>query len=130
MSNMGDWLAKLTPPRQIRPQTRLPGDTPAIIDALHALSRAGLLPANTVSYYSMPCPRCGRLTSVSRSQYLDCWPPPSVCNRCRAEWIRDHPDWIARWHGMTEPEPVSGGEAESTAAVKNDPPATLNKDLW
>lgn len=90
-------ILRLNPPKAIRPRLGLPGDTPALVDALHALNRAGLLPANTSSRWRLPCPRCGRWTAVTQQQHDDYWPPASVCGRCRAEWISDHPDWAAKW---------------------------------
>jgi hypothetical protein len=69
------------------PKCRLPGDTPGLVRALHALNDAGLLKPNCygVNETTRPCPRCGRLTAVWR------WTPPwvsvarSVCTGCRVE---------------------------------------------
>lgn len=102
MIPVGDWLLKLSDPKGVRPRLRMPGDTPELIEQLHLLSRAGLLPPNTVGCWAMPCPRCGRMTGVTYEQQRDCWPPVSVCGRCRSEWIREHPDWIAKWKGWGE----------------------------
>jgi hypothetical protein len=69
----------------IAPKTWLPGDTPGLVRALHALSEAGLLEPNihAADVRTRPCPRCGRATVV--------WGgiPPSVCTGCRAEYHRD-----------------------------------------
>jgi hypothetical protein len=72
-------------PAVIVPKTWLPGDTPGLVRALHALSAANLLEANTYAAdaRTRPCPRCGRATAVWRGQ------PPSVCTGCRAEYHRD-----------------------------------------
>jgi len=77
----------------------LPGDTPELVDALHALSAAGLLPPNHIAdghqivhgvvvfdtraaQRFAPCPRCGRDTAIERNQ------PPTVCTGCRADYWR------------------------------------------
>jgi hypothetical protein len=64
----------------------LPGDTPELVQQLHALNAAGLLPPNCLDE-SRPtgrCPRCGRLTAIA--QWYDV---PSVCTGCRADWMSD-----------------------------------------
>lgn len=78
---------------RVRVKLSLPGDTPGLVAALHVLSRAGLLAPNTVSQYQLPCPRCGRMTCVSKRQYYDNFPPWGVCAQCRVDWVCDHPDW-------------------------------------
>jgi hypothetical protein len=72
-------------PVLIGQKTRLPGDTPGLVRALHALSAAGLLEPNCVARGERmaPCPRCGRPTAVWRDV------PPGVCTGCRAEYHRD-----------------------------------------
>ena len=79
------------------PKTRLPGDTPGLVRALHVLNDAGLLKLNCYgsSETARPCPRCGRLTAVHR------WTPAwvtvalSVCTGCRVEQLAFmHPDYI------------------------------------
>jgi hypothetical protein len=64
---------------------RLPGDTPELVRALHALNAAGLLEPNiyAADAHTLPCPGCGRQTAVWRGQL------PSVCTGCRAEYHRD-----------------------------------------
>jgi hypothetical protein len=75
------WSGKLSLRRS------LPGDTPELVAALHALNDAGLLPPNLgFSFHRGPCPRCGRATAVGPGD------SPSVCTACRAEWIE------AAWH--------------------------------
>jgi hypothetical protein len=64
----------------------LPGDTPAVVSALHALNAAGVLPLNKPAegWPIAPCPRCGRATAIARWGDL-----PSVCTGCRAEFITE-----------------------------------------
>jgi hypothetical protein len=66
----------------------LPGDTPALISALHDLNTEGLLVPNMVvvpDWLRRSCPRCGRLTAVNRSADF-----PTVCTGCRAEWLQEN----------------------------------------
>jgi hypothetical protein len=75
------WHAVLTMRRSVR---SLPGDTRALVAALHVLNDAGLLRLNEVtpSWASRaPCPRCGRLTAAGESDL------PTVCAACRGEWL-------------------------------------------
>lgn len=60
----------------------LPGDTRALVGALHQLSESGALPPNKVTpgWPQGLCPRCGRLTAVTRWGDI-----PTVCTGCRAE---------------------------------------------
>lgn len=124
---MSDWLLRLDPSksRRIRPLAKLPGDTPDLVDALTALGAAGLLP-NVMSEHShrQRCPRCGRPTAAQRS---DVWQPVSVCTGCRAGWISEHPDWVARHRRNEHPGtagdvviPVSGIAQSGCAGDSRD----------
>lgn len=82
------WSAVL----KARPLRRgLPGDSPALVKALHELNAAGMLSPNHLDRFypsgsptsAAPCPRCGRLTAVEP------WGIPSVCTACRAEWVSE-----------------------------------------
>jgi hypothetical protein len=72
----------------------LPGDTPELVGALHALNDAGLLQPNSVAGWDVtkPCPRCGRETAADR------YCMPSVCTGCRAELVACDPSWDGDWN--------------------------------
>jgi hypothetical protein len=72
----------------VNPRYSLPGDTPELAGALHALTKAGMRPANRIDpgTRTAACPRCGRMTAIGWR-----YSPPTVCTGCRAEWMANAP---------------------------------------
>jgi hypothetical protein len=68
----------------VNPRYSLPGDTPELVAALHALTKAGMRPPNRIDpgARTAACPRCGRMTVIGWR-----YRPPTVCTGCRAEWM-------------------------------------------
>lgn len=107
------WHAVFRPAVSSPGLDELPGDTPESLAVLRAFAAADLLPPNSSvteasQWRCRPCPRCTRLTAVEASKNEDSgvwsFSRPVVCTRCRAEWIQDHPDWIAQWKGSRPPQ--------------------------
>lgn len=120
----------------IRPKRILPGDTPRLFAALHALAEAGLLPSNGCNTSltegglrrSGPCPRCGRETACN---YWDAdqrrWieTEPTVCTGCRwaefADAARSHwalsPEWIAALRARDADRPTRSSRSKDVGAA-------------
>jgi hypothetical protein len=86
------WTAVWRP--RVVPKLRLPGDAPGLLAALHALTRAGLLPSNiyAADAVAKPCPRCGRNTATWRDVKV------SVCTACRAERLAESAPSLGEWN--------------------------------
>jgi hypothetical protein len=86
------WTAVWRP--RVVPKLRLPGDTPGLLAALHALTRAGLLAPNTYAadVVAKPCPRCGRNTATWRDVKV------SVCTACRVERLAVSASSLGEWN--------------------------------
>jgi hypothetical protein len=64
----------------------LPGDTSELVQQLHVLNAAGVLPPNHLAegFPHGKCPRCGRATALA-----GWYDVPSVCTGCRADWMSE-----------------------------------------
>jgi hypothetical protein len=120
LRKVNGWTAYL---RDRAPKRSLPGDTPELVEALHALNRAGALLPNCLddSRPAGRCPRCGRLTAIKHWYDI-----PSVCTGCRADGLVQVPavvEWnqaaFARAHAERVCSCYGPGEPKFPCVVAN-----------